>query len=101
LRREPQARPAARDVLARLRANDARESAVRPTRTDAGFVGREAELARLMEFFDASAAGDVLLCVVHGESGIGKSRTVRHFADEQRRRRSDAVILEGRCRSSE
>ena len=42
------------------------------------FLGREAELARLQEAAD-SAQGGVLLIVVEGEPGIGKSRLVDEF----------------------
>lgn len=43
-------------------------------------VGRDGELATLIEHLDAAAAGRGRLLVLDGEAGVGKSRLVRHIA---------------------
>ncbi len=42
-------------------------------------VGRDDELARLLEAFDRAAAGEAQVALVTGEAGIGKTRLVREF----------------------
>jgi len=46
-----------------------------------GFVGREAELARLAELGDKVRAGDPQVVSVRGPAGIGKTSVVRRFAN--------------------
>ncbi len=43
------------------------------------FVGRESELKRLLELVEASTSGKISGVVVHGETGIGKSRLLGEF----------------------
>jgi DNA-binding CsgD family transcriptional regulator len=62
--------------------------------TDA-FVGRVRELGRLRAAVDAAQGGPASLVVVHGEAGIGKTRTVAEFARSERRR--GTVVLWGTC----
>jgi class 3 adenylate cyclase len=59
------------------------------------FVGREAQLAALVDMLDDSIDGHGHAVAVIGEPGIGKSRLVREF----RRRVADRriTVLEGRC----
>jgi class 3 adenylate cyclase len=47
----------------------------------APFVGREAELARLWEGWDAARSGGRSLVLVRGEPGMGKSRLVDEFCN--------------------
>ena len=42
-------------------------------------VGRDAELARLLEAFERAATGEAQVALVTGEAGIGKTRLVREF----------------------
>ena len=43
------------------------------------FIGREAELARLQQHWQATMAGQRQVLLLQGEPGIGKSRLVREF----------------------
>jgi hypothetical protein len=98
---DPNARPTGRQVLRMLGAL--------PERRNSGsfqgqslthgsiFVGRDAELATLNAAYEGSRAGRCVTVLVRGESGIGKSRLVRHFADAIALGDRHAVILAGRC----
>ena len=67
-----------------------------PARVTAdAFIGRRAELSELGAALDRAAAGRSGLVFVAGESGVGKSRLVDHFA--QLARAQDARILWGDC----
>lgn len=59
------------------------------------FVGRAAELAVLDNALDAARTGATSVVVVHGEAGIGKTRTVGEFARAAGER--GAAILWGSC----
>jgi hypothetical protein len=89
----PEARPDAREVLARLGVTAPEPAAAAPATT---FVGRARELDALDAAFAASRtlAGTV---VVRGESGLGKSTLVRQFAERLRARSPDAIVLFGSC----
>ncbi len=99
LRRDPNARPTAAEILVRLGAppatapwpKEAASLSLRP----GPFVGRHAHLAALRDAFEASRRGQAVSLYVHGTSGIGKSALVRRFLDELRG--ENAVILSGRC----
>ncbi|MDG4809525.1 BTAD domain-containing putative transcriptional regulator [Micromonospora sp. WMMD1120] len=56
------------------------------------FVGRERELRQLAAASAAAAAGRGRVVTVYGESGIGKTRLLRHFAAL-----TDAPVLWGAC----
>ncbi|WP_304412495.1 ATP-binding protein [Candidatus Solirubrobacter pratensis] len=61
----------------------------------AEFVGRSRELAVLHEALEAARAGAPPMLVVHGEAGIGKTRTIAEFA---RAAEDDgAAVLWGTC----
>ena len=93
LARDPRARPDA-DAIRRVLGEAPRaERAAAPE--SAPFIGRAAELARLREARARVARGGGALVLVHGESGIGKSRLCRELLDEARR--DGALVLEGRC----
>ena len=93
LRRDPQMRPAGKDVLLRLGAPSA-DAAVHAAR--APFLGRQRELAALREALECARQGRTMVAMVHGTSGIGKSALVNHFLDELRGEH-DVVTLAGRC----
>src|SRR5205814_5785648 len=78
LRRDPAARPTGGEVLARLRR---KTSSLRPPPRGVGvapsrFVGREAELAALVEAYRSRGETGTTTVVVRGESGVGKSALV-------------------------
>jgi hypothetical protein len=56
------------------------------------FVGRDAELARLMQWYDSPAPVSVML--LHGVGGQGKTRLMRRFAETIRRRQEQPRIRE-------
>jgi serine/threonine protein kinase len=60
-------------------------------------IGRRAELSWLEHAFKRSEAGRATCVVIHGESGIGKSWLARHFCEQLAERRSDVLVLAGRC----
>jgi len=59
-----------------------------------GFVGREAERERLRELWRRALAGQMVVVLVSGEAGIGKSRLVAEFAAEVS---ASARVLLGSC----
>jgi hypothetical protein len=99
LRRDPQARPAEAEVLARLGAA-AREGAAPPAAADAPLIGRARHLEALGAAFEAARQGRAVTACVHGRSGVGKSALLRcflHGLSEGGR----AVVLAGRCYEQE
>jgi DNA-binding CsgD family transcriptional regulator len=59
------------------------------------FVGRGEELATLHGALEAAEAGRPSVVVMHGEEGVGKTRTASEFADQARDR--GALVLWGSC----
>ncbi|HQR66103.1 MAG TPA: AAA family ATPase, partial [Thermoanaerobaculia bacterium] len=100
LRRRPEDRPSGPEVLRRLRGGDGatpspvtRSRSSRPT----PFVGRREQLAALHEAFTRSHEGHVVVVLVRGRSGMGKSTLVRLFLRELAEREPGAIVLSGRC----
>lgn len=62
-------------------------------------VGRDGELARLLEAFNVARAGQGRMACVLGEPGLGKSRLVSELRDEAERIDSSTRWIEGRCLS--
>ncbi|MEM9489016.1 MAG: protein kinase, partial [Myxococcota bacterium] len=60
------------------------------------FVGRQAELVALRGGLHCARTGEPAVFLVHGESGVGKTALVRHFA-ARASTRGDALVLYGRC----
>jgi DNA-binding SARP family transcriptional activator/predicted ATPase len=58
-------------------------------------VGREQELAFLAEAWRAALAGQCSLMLVSGEAGVGKTRLVQEFAEQQQWQ--GVRVLQGRC----
>lgn len=94
LRRDPRVRPNERDILSRLGIGDA---AAAVSRRDDHFVGRTGEMALLQQAFGEVRDGSAVSVVVHGESGIGKSALVGHFAEAMVAQSSRTVVLAGHC----
>jgi DNA-binding CsgD family transcriptional regulator/tetratricopeptide (TPR) repeat protein len=59
------------------------------------FVGRNREVACLTAALEAAGAGRTTAVVVAGESGVGKTRLLTHFAGQAAER--GATVLVGRC----
>ena len=99
LRFEPAARPTGRELLRALDAApslDARALPLASMSLGVLFVGRDAELAELHRAYADSEHGAVTV-LVHGESGIGKSCMLRHFADALAAHSREVLVLHGRC----
>ncbi len=60
-------------------------------------VGRDAELAALLDAVDDARAGNGWVIEVSGAAGVGKSRLLRELFD----RRADVVLLHARCEEYE
>lgn len=73
------------------------ESAPLRLRPQAGIVGRDGDITRLLEAFDTTARGRGSVVLVEGEAGIGKSSLMNAFLSAAVRARPDALILQGRC----
>ena len=61
------------------------------------FVGRDAELARLMALFRQASAGDRQVVFIEGELGIGKSTLVEAFIRAVRATAAPVLIGYGQC----
>ncbi len=98
LRFAPRERPGAVAVLRAL--GDVRALSVedesRSRTLTPPFVGRESELL-VLTAAAAETRHRVACVVVEGESGLGKSRLVRHFAERTLREDPSAIVLSGRC----
>jgi len=96
LRPEPHLRPTGEEVLRwlgleQVAREEAWATAVLP------FVGRAAELRELSQAMEDCRQGGSVVLRVEGDSGVGKSRLVRHFLHEVARQAPRAVVLTGRC----
>ncbi len=102
LRRDPDARPSGNDILRRLGSDGALtvDEPPRATAQGAPFVGRLSELAELRSAFDETRANRAVVVFVTGESGVGKSALMRHFADQVAKEKG-AVVLSGSCHERE
>ena len=99
---EPSKRPSAAEAWRALA--EGGESTSPPERSSTGsplFVGRVAELEALRRAFVASTHGQLVVVLVSGESGIGKSHLVRRFAKRLLAERPEVMVLEGRCHERE
>ena len=97
LRRDPRLRPGGAEILQRLGgqlplpdSSSARADARAP------FVGRQRQLAQLMDAFREAEQGHSVTVALHGGSGMGKTALVRRFLDSLRASQR-VVILAGRC----
>lgn len=109
LRRSPHERPKPGELLNVLGAEPAPPSlAPQPlspssesAATPPAFVGRERELEVLASAFAQTRRGNLACVVVDGESGVGKSRLLRHFAETLREPHPEVTLLRGRCYQNE
>ncbi|HSK55649.1 MAG TPA: BTAD domain-containing putative transcriptional regulator, partial [Jiangellales bacterium] len=94
--------PELREAEARVLAQDQTLLGTQPGLGDAlplagpTFVGREAELARLLAAYEEAAAGTVVRVLVIGPHGIGKSRLLAELAQQARSR--GAIVQVGSSR---
>lgn len=96
LRFHPADRPRGPTILRRLGSATASEGESRSRTLRPPFVGRADELRQLAAAFADSRAGATCV-VVEGESGVGKSRLVRRFAEQTQLQERGALVLVGRC----
>jgi CheY-like chemotaxis protein len=100
LRFDPAARPSGRQILRRLGSESQASSPASHSGSltqGAPFVGRERELEALHRGFEQVRAGEALMMLVRGESGVGKTVLVRRFCDSLPGVDAKAVVLAGRC----
>src|SRR5262245_805876 len=92
--------PAARDdTLPRRDAQRPLATDALPTGGPSPFLGRDGELAALIDRFERAKAGRGQLVCLAGSAGIGKSRLVRELRHEMSLRGEAATWLEARCTS--
>ncbi len=108
LRRRPEDRPSAHDVLRRLgSAGQGQEppsiADPRPAHLSSSghgegpsLVGRHRHRQELDQALSAMSEGRTVVLFLHGPSGAGKSALLQSFLDE-RIERGDTVVLAGRC----
>ena len=104
LRRHPDARPSAREVLRRLGSvptmpKAPASSQLTPQR-DVRLVGRERHLEALGAAFGALVRGHPVALYVYGRSGAGKTALVQRFL-ARLAEHDNAVVLAGRCYENE
>ncbi len=99
LRRDPEARPDAEQILRRLDARVQRD--LQDVRFRVPFIGREAELTTLETAFGRTLDGAPGAVFVEGESGIGKSACIDEFLSRITRGRSRVLVMRGRCHERE
>ncbi len=103
---DPLRRPPGPEVLSRLGAGERKGAAAAPRAAIPAshkrvFVGREGELRELRRAFEDVHGGTAITVFVHGESGIGKSTLIHHFAGGVEGELGGAVVLSGQCRELE
>lgn len=97
---DPAARPSATDVLLSLRT---RRDSVPPLANSAVPVvgalplGRETQLVRLAQTFADARKGEARLCIIEGDSGLGKSTLMHHFASASQDSDPQLRVLRGAC----
>lgn len=106
LRTDPQLRPSGSEVLRRLRVDvsslaDSSRLSRTLSHSETRFVGRQAELAQLQQAFLAAAHRQAKTVLVRGESGVGKSALVHHFAKGAHLADPNTIVFAGRCYQQE
>jgi tetratricopeptide (TPR) repeat protein len=101
LQRDATKRPDGAAILRALRSKRAASLPVpaagqQGRKTRAAFVGRDAQLRELQAALSVTEAGQPVLALVHGPSGIGKSTLVHRFI-ETVSEADQAIVLQGRC----
>jgi predicted ATPase len=104
LDRKPLARPSGQELLKELSSEGGVISLegeeLEPIPELLPFVGRDKEIARLMDHWKQVQSGNAQTVFVQSRSGTGKTTLIRRFLDEIVRG-SDAVVLPGRCYEQE
>jgi serine/threonine protein kinase/tetratricopeptide (TPR) repeat protein len=97
--RDPEGRPAGREVLRALgaRTTDALSGSFLASSREPQFIGRARQLVQLHEAFATAREGQTMTVYIHGNSGMGKSTLVRTFLDQLKREAPHALALQGRC----
>jgi len=103
LRKDPIARLQGKGILDRLQEpfQTSLPVASEPGGRELAFVGREEELAALLEGFEQVRGGRTVVALLHGDSGSGKTALAQMFQREVRLRVERAVVLQGRCYEQE
>jgi hypothetical protein len=102
LRRNPEDRPSAREMVGRLTPKV--KGRMLPTinrQRELPFVGRSRELAALEDALGATAKDTPVTVMLRGASGIGKTALVRYFLQEVQQRDPSVVLFTGRCYEQE
>ena len=68
---------------------------MRPRLTSSHFVGRVGELAELEQARREADAGQPVVVLVGGDSGVGKTRLVAEFLRRVAEQGSDTLVLQG------
>ena len=101
LKRRPQERPSADEVLERLGlGSNPPETAYSSSSVRASaerFIGRSQQLDQLAQAIESTQSGEAVAVLVRGTSGMGKSALIREFLARCRRKHDDLIVLEGRC----
>ena len=100
LREHPGERPTGPQILSTIEAcpRDSRETAIEKRPVDhMPFVGRTDILATLDLAFSQVQEDSLRVLLLEGQSGIGKSATIRHFLAESQKHYPDLIVLTGRC----
>ncbi len=100
LKRNPAARPEAPEIRARLGRGVIPELSA-PSTARRALVGREAEMAGLLQAFEEVEGGEARTVLLHGSSGLGKTFLVRRFLRTLQQDHPRAVLLFGRCYEQE
>lgn len=106
LKRSPGARPTAAQILERLAAEVAETPIAKAVTAEsstraAPFVGREAELGRLMELFDGLGESGPRIACITGELGVGKTTLAARLTSRISTQHANAVVLAGRTHERE
>jgi len=102
LRRDPDERPSGAEVLRRLTGvPDAPQPADTAVRVSSALVGRDGQIAALLDAYERTSRDEAVIVCIEGRSGMGKSVLARRFLNEVRRRNRHAVVLSGRCYEQE
>ncbi|MEM7582429.1 MAG: protein kinase [Acidobacteriota bacterium] len=96
---DPEARPRGEEVIAFLGGGGAAEKHRLKEATDElelPFVGRSRTLSQLIDAFEASREGAVMV-YLNGASGMGKTALIDRFIHDLDRHDESPVVLSGRC----
>ncbi|RMH18396.1 MAG: AAA family ATPase, partial [Acidobacteria bacterium] len=95
LSRRPERRPHGGEILRRLTGRRiSGQLAVEQSAVSQPFVGRRQELELLERALAESSRGEPRAVLIHGGSGMGKSRLLQRFVERAHHR---ALVLQGRC----